>query len=97
MAVFLAAFAAGWCFFITLFDIWGVPMFVIPGRGYFAYRRSNRVVWSLFRPSFIGRIFVATGWPPTLVGVILAACLGVAIVSGITADVPQRPCDSAEC
>jgi hypothetical protein len=88
--LFLPAFAAGWVFFLTLFRIWDQPLFLWPGRGYFgSYWRQNRVMFSVFRPAFIRRVFTATRWPSWLVGGALIAALGAALTS-LAAFSPSR-------
>jgi hypothetical protein len=81
--IVLGALAAGWTFFATLFRVWDRQMLVWPGRGYLQrYDKSIDVMLSLFRPRFIARVLRATGWPPSLVVVVLLALLVGPVAAG---------------
>ncbi|MGQ0744975.1 MAG: hypothetical protein ACT4OS_11705 [Acidimicrobiales bacterium] len=81
-ACFFLGFAAGWASYRTLLEIWGAPMFVRPGAGYQARRRTgDAAVISILRPTFVKLVLEATGWPPVLVGGLLAALLASAPVA----------------
>ncbi len=79
---FLIGFAAGFSFYVTHFHIWGERLWVWPRRGHFErHRRSTRVMLSLFRPTFITRVFRGTEWPPVAVGCLLLALLAAALTA----------------
>lgn len=81
----LVGFAAGWRFYLVLVRVWGTRLFVWPGRGYFAeHWKQMAALMSLFRPTFIGRVFRATGWPPVVVGIALMLLFVVAMRAGLT-------------
>jgi hypothetical protein len=67
MVPFFVGFAAGWSFYLVLMQLWGTRLFVLPGSSGWRdeRRRQTAAMVSLFRPAFIGRVFTATGWPPT--------------------------------
>jgi len=99
VAAFLVAFPAGFTFYATLFKIWGTRLFVLPGRG--AFREGGKqyaAMHALFRPTFIRRVFRATGWPPVLVGVLLLALLAGAVLSvTVVAPPTEDQCYQSNC
>jgi hypothetical protein len=92
------AFPAGFTFYATLYRIWGTRMFVWPRRGMFRETgKQFEAMLSLFRPSFIRRVFLATGWPPVLVGLVLASLLLGAGASMFVVASENAACGSRAC
>lgn len=74
---FVAAFGAGWFFYVKLYRVWGERLLASPS--HVDWQRRTMVVLSLFRPAFIIRVLRSTGWPPVLVGATLLCLLALSL------------------